>query len=189
MIMKELSIEQKAKAYDEALERAKKWYYAPNIDKIPTYGNRIIKEIFPEFKENNNERLRKTTIAFLKDFVEQGYENAVECVNWLEKQQDEQILANSAKTCKDEQRLAWCETLEKLRLKWLLGNSLEAKYKVEVLDELIDELKKSQTMTARDVGHIDEIITHLKKVENDYHINLASEIEWLKELYYKKKGY
>ena len=38
----------------------------------------------------NNERLRKTTIAFLKDFAEQGYENAVECINWLEKQREQE---------------------------------------------------------------------------------------------------
>ena len=36
--------------------------------------------------ENEDERLRKTAIAFLKDFAEQGYENAVECIDWLEKQ-------------------------------------------------------------------------------------------------------
>ena len=36
--------------------------------------------------ENDDERLRKTAIAFLKDFAEQGYENAVECIDWLEKQ-------------------------------------------------------------------------------------------------------
>jgi len=35
---------------------------------------------------NEDERLRKTTIAFLKDFAEQSYENAVECIDWLEKQ-------------------------------------------------------------------------------------------------------
>lgn len=34
----------------------------------------------------DDERLRKTVIAFLKDFAEQGYENAVECIDWLEKQ-------------------------------------------------------------------------------------------------------
>ena len=38
----------------------------------------------------NNERLRKTTIAFLKDFAEQGYENAVECIDWLEKQREQE---------------------------------------------------------------------------------------------------
>lgn len=34
----------------------------------------------------DDERLRKTAIAFLKDFAEQGYENAVECIDWLKKQ-------------------------------------------------------------------------------------------------------
>lgn len=38
--------------------------------------------------DKDNETLRKTTIAFLKDFVEQGYENAVECIDWLEKQDE-----------------------------------------------------------------------------------------------------
>lgn len=41
----------------------------------------------PWYKQDkDDERLRKTTIAFLKDFAEQGYENAVECIDWLEKQ-------------------------------------------------------------------------------------------------------
>ena len=139
---------EKAKAYDKAIERAKK-----------LYGNGITEEIFPELKESDDEkirrwiiddiryninneplnnseykkkaekaiawlekqrdkdkliqelgeykvkytqevlekyinsmsnkddeRLRKTAIAFLKDFAEQGYENAVECIDWLEKQ-------------------------------------------------------------------------------------------------------
>lgn len=35
--------------------------------------------------KEDDERLRKTTVAFLKDFAEQGYENAVECIDWLEK--------------------------------------------------------------------------------------------------------
>ena len=39
----------------------------------------------PWYKQDkDDERLRKTTIAFLKDFAEQGYENAVECIDWLE---------------------------------------------------------------------------------------------------------
>lgn len=140
---------EKAKAYDEAIERAKKWHNIPN----PIYCNIITEKVFPELKESedeeirkeiisilrnaywtsnrnrfnklvawlekqgdkdkliqelgeykvkytqevlekyitsmsnkDDERLRKTTIAFLKDFAEQGYENAVECIDWLEKQ-------------------------------------------------------------------------------------------------------
>lgn len=41
--------------------------------------------------DKDNERLKKTTIAFLKDFAEQGYENAVECIDWLENQAAPQI--------------------------------------------------------------------------------------------------
>ncbi len=37
-------------------------------------------------------------------------------------------------------------------------------------------------MNATDRGHIEEIITHLKKVETDYRINLTSEMEWLRGL-------
>lgn len=40
----------------------------------------------------DDERLRKTTIAFLKDFAEQGYENAVECIDWLEKQGEQKSI-------------------------------------------------------------------------------------------------
>lgn len=39
-----------------------------------------------KFDHKTNKRLRKTAVAFLKDFAEQGYENAVECIDWLEKQ-------------------------------------------------------------------------------------------------------
>ena len=66
LTMKELSIKEKAKAYDKALERAKKWYNAPNIDKIPTYGNRIIEEIFPELIESEDERIREEIINYFK---------------------------------------------------------------------------------------------------------------------------
>lgn len=37
-------------------------------------------------------------------------------------------------------------------------------------------------MTARDKGHVEEIINHLKRVENDYRIDLTSEMEWLRRM-------
>ena len=43
----------------------------------------------------DDERLRKTAIAFLKDFAEQGYENAVECIDWLEKQDEDKKEINN----------------------------------------------------------------------------------------------
>ena len=79
---------EKAKAYDKAIEIAKKWHNAPNIDKMPTYGNRIIEEIFPELKEEDAERIRKNCIHFLE--LQKQHHAATfeieECIDWLEKQ-------------------------------------------------------------------------------------------------------
>ena len=91
--MKELSIEERAQRYDEAIDRAKKWYNAPNIDKIPTYGNRIIEGIFPELNESEGkeEKIRGKLIHLVKKSYEQGgYAlhkwDADEMLAWLEKQ-------------------------------------------------------------------------------------------------------
>ena len=75
--MKELSINEKAKAYDEAIERAKK-----------IYGNGIIERIFPELKECDDERIKKNCIHFLE--LQKQHHAATfeieECIAWLEKQ-------------------------------------------------------------------------------------------------------
>lgn len=75
--MKELSINEKAKAYDEAIERAKKMY-----------GNEIVEEIFHELKEGDDERIRKNFIHFLK--LQKQHHAATfeieECIDWPEKQ-------------------------------------------------------------------------------------------------------
>ena len=74
---------EKAKAYDEAIERVKK-----------LYGNGITEEIFPEIKEYNNERIRKNCIHFLE--CQKQHDAATfaieECIDWLERQ-DEQASA------------------------------------------------------------------------------------------------
>ena len=50
------------------------------------YTQEVLEKHINSMSNKDDERLRKTTIAFLKDFAEQGYENAVECIDWLEKQ-------------------------------------------------------------------------------------------------------
>ena len=50
---------EKAKAYDEAIERAKKWQNEPDIN---TIDNRIIEEILPELKESDDEKIRRWII-------------------------------------------------------------------------------------------------------------------------------
>lgn len=88
--MSELTIEQKAKLYDEVIERAKKWYNAPNVDKIPTFGNRIIEDIFPELYESEDEKIRKALISVLQSDFESDttiHDISVgDIIAWLEKQ-------------------------------------------------------------------------------------------------------
>lgn len=57
------------------------------IRELGEYKVKYIQETLGKaFTMNNkdDERVRKTTIAFLKDFADKGYENAVECITWLE---------------------------------------------------------------------------------------------------------
>ena len=60
------------------------------IKELDEYKTKYTQEILENHMNNvsnkDDERLRKTTIGFLKDFADKGYENAVECINWLEKQ-------------------------------------------------------------------------------------------------------
>ena len=89
--MKEISIQEKAQLYDKAIERAKKWRNAPNIDKMPTYGNRIIEEIFPELKENEDEKIKNAILNNLKKMWGNCQDDIcgihVEyAIAWLEKQ-------------------------------------------------------------------------------------------------------
>ena len=68
---------EKAKAYDKAIERAKK-----------LYDNGIIEEIFPELKEDDTERIKKNCIHFLE--LQKQHHAATfeieERIDWLEKQ-------------------------------------------------------------------------------------------------------
>ena len=58
------------------------------VDKdIRLYDEKIawLKSLHPSWKPNNEDEVRliNTSISFLKDFADKGYENAVECIDWL----------------------------------------------------------------------------------------------------------
>ena len=84
------------KKYKEALERAKKWYFAPNSETMPTYAKRIIKEIFPEFKESEDERIRKELIEHCEQQAEifntlstaNDYAKVQSWIAWLDPKHD-----------------------------------------------------------------------------------------------------
>ena len=82
--MKELSIEEKAKRYDEAIKIAKS--KIKNDKDHVLYEDDII-EILPELKESNDERIRKAIITTIHLYYGEPLEDdAKEMIVWLEKQ-------------------------------------------------------------------------------------------------------
>ena len=85
--MKELSIEQKARAYDEALERARKIHkYSSDLAEI-----KRMEYIFSELHESDDDKILEKLINLVKKSHEQGgYAlhkwEADEMLAWLEKQ-------------------------------------------------------------------------------------------------------
>ena len=78
--------EEKAKAYDKALEIAKAWCKLDNND----LSNEDLETLFPELKESEDERIRKWCISHFK-----------ECINVI-KDNDEykEYLSNKVNTLK-----------------------------------------------------------------------------------------
>ena len=74
------------KKYKDALEEAKKLYGKCCIDNV-------LENLFPELKESEDERMRKTIIDFLKNIEEEnesslifGNTTTTDMIAWLEKQ-------------------------------------------------------------------------------------------------------
>lgn len=86
--MKELLIEQKAKAYDEALARARKVHkYSSDLTEI-----KRMEDIFPILAESEDEKIRNfitNELACLRATDEKGsdrYEDLTNAITWLEEQ-------------------------------------------------------------------------------------------------------
>ena len=88
--MKELSIEEKAKRYDQAIERAESIYNETAIPSATIKGTCTY--IFPELKESEDEKIRKDIISYLalyKDAIGEDYES---WIAWLEKQSEQKYI-------------------------------------------------------------------------------------------------
>ena len=106
--MKELSIEEKAKRYDKAIERAKD-YKNETIHRPLKVGENIMDYIFPELKEG--ERIRKALIkyySFDKDGGSHALDNITpkQIVTWLEKQGEQKSTLPKWKYKKDNTPLS-----------------------------------------------------------------------------------
>ena len=79
-------MEEKAKAYDRAIKRARKWHDDQHIT-IGLKGN--LEDIFPELKESEDERIRKDILSFLRTGKPYSCPNSQrrnKWADWLEKQ-------------------------------------------------------------------------------------------------------
>ena len=85
-------IEEKAKAYDMALEAARKEL---GVDR-KEWGvvQRVLHNIFPELRESEDERIRKELIIFLRSpFIKENLtdEKVAPWLEWLEKQKEQKV--------------------------------------------------------------------------------------------------
>ena len=184
MEVKELSIEEKARRYDEAIE---------GIQEILSSGQDYIKMsrlqlrlqgIFPELKEDRDERIRKNLIELFHDTVsndeilrDYGLDKT-ETLAWLEKQGEQKIAEWSED---DEQYLLVCKNAlaeYQVSNKWdarIISHWLENKLEVSrnrwrPSDEHIDRLiwvinRLPNTKRAKETkAVIEDLIEQLKKL-------------------------
>ena len=97
-----MSIEEKAKAYDEAMERFKAFkekYYTKDTnlgDAIFDKTGEMQKDfesIFPQLRESEDERIRREIIKFIEDFCNPCDTDCDRWIAWLEEQKDKNCLA------------------------------------------------------------------------------------------------
>ena len=69
------------------------------------YTQEVLQNHLNSMTNKDDERLRKTTIAFLKEFADKGYENAVECIDWLEKQGQQKPIVDGILTATNYDKL------------------------------------------------------------------------------------
>ena len=129
--MKELSIEEKAKRYDEAFRIAQELYNDPNSSNV---GKGYVCTVFPKLKENEDEKIRKAIYIYLdwldggrKDYAPKGEYSIRDMLTWLEKQ--------------GEQKPAWSEEDEMNLRRLMLYLSCREKITSEVKSKYMDWLK------------------------------------------------
>ena len=82
--------EEKARAYDEALERAKK-EWSNNLDNAYKNYRERLEIIFPELKESDDEKIRKALLEYFGEECDTATINGIYCYkiyDWLKKQNE-----------------------------------------------------------------------------------------------------
>ena len=202
--MKELSIEQKAHYYDEAIKVANK-YKDTHI-----MFSQIKDEIFPELKESEDEKIRKEILVFMNKLDEQGYTDSryPSWVAWLEKQGetftkkdiDDAYLKGVCNTKQElekqgEQKIIEWSEEDKTIMSDTLSNLIELEDRYgegygnvgkcidwlkSLKDRALPQSKKEWSDVDKDI--LFRIIDDLKFLDSVNIIDVEREINWLKSL-------
>ena len=153
--MIKLSIEEKAKAYDEALERAQALY---NDKNEIGYANAesVLEEVFPLLKESEDERIRKELIEHCRNtrcVTEEGAERIAKWISWLEKQEGCEYIKKD-----------W---LEHIKQSWYKEGFIDGKY-------------TPKELTINDVATLNELIDFLENGTEKLQHDLTLYANWLK---------
>lgn len=157
------TLEEKARAYDEALERARKLY---NSEETSADVEIACETIFPELAESEDELIRKEIIAFLKENLETGSAEETwslsgleRWIAWLEKQGEKEPAEWSEK---DENMLksiiATCELAEQDR------DSSPAKHLLEMQTNWLKSLKQRIHVSSAKTCKNDTLLDLLHKM-------------------------
>lgn len=135
--MKELTIEEKAKAYDKAVERAIAW--RKKYDNFISEDGTMIQDfynIFPDLKESEDDRIMRAIVRFIQMEVEDE-KVGNKWIAWLKKKcqvKDSTISQHENKTCKENEDSL---TSEDERIIHWIRKELESKY---VVDNIVNSL-------------------------------------------------
>lgn len=183
--MKELTVQEKAKAYNEAIERAKKLMRTSTA-----YDKFTIEKIFPELKEEMNKKIKACIKMCLTDANEQRFKDynttLKDCLEWLENQEH---ISETHLTVQDDKS----EEISKEIIKYL-EQTVPHHHRDEVLKskKWIDWLEKQDNQKSKKVsiwnhwkdgicGNGDGKLIYLIKDGDDYSLSssLAYECDYI----------
>lgn len=113
-----MTIEEKAKRYDEVFNAAKEWYNNSNSSNI---GKSYLYAVFPELKENEDERIRLAMIKGLSSCGKKywgGFEVKA-AIAWLEKQGEQKPQGKSVLEAINEENV---DNVNKVEPKFKIGD-------------------------------------------------------------------
>ncbi len=185
--MKELSIEEKAKAYDEAIERARMWR---NKSGMPINKMGILDDIFPNLMESEDEKIRKSIINLVIKSAQNGgmalhkWESQ-QMLAWLEKKKSNPYTGAGFKY--NGQTWGMCARDEGVDI--LVDSKLISHIDIrqgeqKPADKIEPKFKVGDIITPKDRGHEPwqimqvDILDKKYRFKNDYVIHFSQEEDY-----------